>query len=53
VATPAVALDQPRIANVTPARPVPQRLGTVGIILLAALAGIAAYWLSALLNFKM
>ncbi|HEY7309683.1 MAG TPA: protein kinase [Gemmataceae bacterium] len=54
VATPAVALDQPGIDTATPARrPAPQRLGTVGIILLAALAGIAAYWLSALLNFKM
>jgi serine/threonine protein kinase len=34
-------------------RPAPQKLGTLGIILLAALAGIAAYWLSSLLNFKL
>jgi hypothetical protein len=33
--------------------PLVQRLGSAGIILLAALAGIAAYFLSALLNLRL
>ncbi len=36
-----------------PAAPLLQRLGSVGIVLLAVLAGIAAYFLSALLNLKL
>jgi serine/threonine-protein kinase len=48
------AIEQPGANTPAPARPpAPPKLGTVGIILLAVLAGIAAYWLSSLLNFKL
>jgi serine/threonine protein kinase len=37
----------------TPRKPFMQRIGSVGIVLLAVLAGIAAYFLSSMLNLKL
>jgi serine/threonine protein kinase len=53
IPAPAATEAPVRAETPTPApRPMSQRLGSVGIILLAVLAGVVAYWLSALLNFK-
>ncbi|HTU17355.1 MAG TPA: serine/threonine-protein kinase [Gemmataceae bacterium] len=56
VAPPTPAAFTPEAPAETPsAAPAPliQRIGSVGIVLLAVLAGIAAYFLSALLNLKL
>jgi hypothetical protein len=49
VAAPAPALAQ-SVPDASEPAPLSQRIGTVGIILLAVLAGVAAYFLSYLVN---
>jgi hypothetical protein len=54
--TPSPAVNVVETAAQTPITPQPppeQRLGNMGIVLLAVLAGIAAYFLSALVNIKL
>ena len=48
-----VAKDNVAETNAPPQTPVMQRIGTLGIILLAVLAGIVAYFLSSFLNLKL
>ncbi len=50
----AAKAEQPMIAASVPEKePLAQRIGTMGIVLLAVLAGIVAYFLSSLLNLKL
>jgi serine/threonine-protein kinase len=51
-AAPAIAPTIPQPAAEPARLPIAQRIGTMGILLLAVLAGIAAYFLSSLLNIK-